>query len=62
MAIETPCIKICVIDQASGLCTGCGRTGAEIGGWLEMTSGQRRRIMAELPKRLCAINTQDQRT
>ena len=28
--IETPCRKICVMDPASGLCTGCGRTLDEI--------------------------------
>jgi uncharacterized protein len=59
MTIETPCIKICVIDLASGLCEGCGRTGVEIGGWLEMTADQRRRIIAELPTRLRTLSAAD---
>jgi uncharacterized protein len=50
--METPCIKVCVIDERSGLCTGCGRTRREIAGWSSMTAKERRRTMAELPARL----------
>jgi predicted Fe-S protein YdhL (DUF1289 family) len=54
MTIDTPCIKVCTLDAASGLCVGCGRTGDEIGGWLTRTPEQRRSIMAALPQRLRA--------
>jgi predicted Fe-S protein YdhL (DUF1289 family) len=54
-SIETPCNKVCVIDAASGLCIGCGRTLAEIGGWISMTADQRRRVMDELPARRVAL-------
>jgi predicted Fe-S protein YdhL (DUF1289 family) len=50
--IESPCNKVCVVDPASSLCIGCGRTLAEIAGWIGFTPDERRRIMAELPKRL----------
>lgn len=50
-AMESPCVKICVIDQASGLCTGCLRTRGEIAVWSSITSAERRKIMSELPKR-----------
>jgi len=53
--IETPCNKVCVLDAVSGLCIGCGRTGAEIGSWIGMTAEERRRIMAEIPARLAAL-------
>lgn len=53
--IESPCNKVCVVDTASGLCVGCGRTLAEIGDWIRLASDQRRRIMAELPARLAAL-------
>ena len=53
--IETPCNKVCVLDAASGLCIGCGRTAAEIGSWIGMTAEQRRRVMAELPARRAAL-------
>ena len=51
MAIETPCTKVCILDPASGLCRGCGRTLEEIGRWTVMTAAERSRIMAELPAR-----------
>ncbi len=53
--MESPCVKICTYDPARGLCTGCGRTLAEIGDWFAMTDDQRRRVMAELPERLKAL-------
>jgi predicted Fe-S protein YdhL (DUF1289 family) len=53
--IETPCTKVCAIDRASGFCMGCGRTGAEIGGWVSMSAPQRRAVMAELPARLALV-------
>jgi predicted Fe-S protein YdhL (DUF1289 family) len=49
--METPCIKVCVIDAKTGLCTGCGRSLVEIASWTTMTDGERRRIMRELPAR-----------
>lgn len=51
MEIASPCVKVCVIDPTSGLCSGCGRTLAEIAAWQSLDDGERRRIMAELPKR-----------
>ena len=50
--LETPCVNICLLDETSGLCVGCGRTGDEIARWVEMTPAQRRAIMAVLPERL----------
>ncbi len=50
--IESPCIKVCVIDKTTRLCEGCGRTLDEIALWATYTNEDRRRIMAELPKRL----------
>ncbi|PPC99798.1 MAG: DUF1289 domain-containing protein [Hyphomicrobium sp.] len=50
--MESPCINICSIDEARGLCTGCGRTRAEIARWTSFTDAERRRIMMELPRRL----------
>jgi predicted Fe-S protein YdhL (DUF1289 family) len=53
--IETPCIKVCVIDRKSRLCEGCGRTIDEIAAWSVYTHEDRRRIMAELPSRLRSV-------
>jgi predicted Fe-S protein YdhL (DUF1289 family) len=55
--METPCEKICVVDQPSGLCRGCGRSLAEIERWTAYSDAERTRIMAELPNRLEAMST-----
>jgi uncharacterized protein len=57
MAIETPCIKTCVLDKLTGLCIGCGRTGNEIAGWSGMTAPQRRTIMDGLAQRLAEMTS-----
>ena len=49
--IESPCVKICVVDPSTGLCLGCFRTVDEIAAWSAMTPEARRRVMAELPGR-----------
>lgn len=51
MGIETPCIGICNLDAASGLCTGCGRTLEEIASWSRISPEKRRKIMGELTGR-----------
>jgi predicted Fe-S protein YdhL (DUF1289 family) len=50
--LETPCVNICLLDDESGLCIGCGRTRGEIARWIDMTPAARRAIMAALPQRL----------
>jgi hypothetical protein len=55
MPIESPCIKVCTLDEASGWCIGCGRTLAEIGGWVAMSQQDRRAVMDTLPARLAMI-------
>lgn len=48
----SPCTGICTIDPASGLCAGCGRTGAEISLWASLTDDARRAIMDGLAERM----------
>ncbi|HYC97427.1 DUF1289 domain-containing protein [Brevundimonas sp.] len=50
-SIATPCVKVCIVDGASGLCLGCWRTLSEIGGWSGLSDDERAAIMAELPAR-----------
>ena len=49
--IESPCVKICVIQPESRLCTGCLRSIDEIGAWSRMSADERRSIMEALPER-----------
>lgn len=53
MPPSSPCVKVCLLDDASGLCRGCGRTLDEIVAWASLGEGARASIMAALPARLC---------
>ena len=55
--IESPCIKVCTLDAASGVCMGCGRTLDEIARWGSMGDAERRAIMQVLPGRLAKTGT-----
>jgi predicted Fe-S protein YdhL (DUF1289 family) len=50
--MESPCIKVCVIDPANGLCEGCRRSRHEIARWSSYTDSERRGIMLELKTRV----------
>jgi len=52
--IESPCNKVCAVDPISALCIGCGRSPAEIEGWMRMGADERGRIRAQMPRRLAA--------
>jgi predicted Fe-S protein YdhL (DUF1289 family) len=57
--VISPCIRLCVINAPSGLCAGCGRTLAEIGGWVDYSESERRAIIATLPARLARIKARE---
>lgn len=48
---ESPCTGVCRLDQA-GVCIGCGRTGPEIGQWLEAGPARKREIRELAASRL----------
>jgi predicted Fe-S protein YdhL (DUF1289 family) len=50
--VSSPCIKICTLDPASGLCSACGRTLDEIARWGTMSEAMRLEIMRGLAARL----------
>lgn len=45
---KNPCIDICKIDKATGLCKGCLRTKAEIKNWKTFSKFERRAILERL--------------
>jgi uncharacterized protein len=49
--VESPCIGVCVIDEASGLCEGCLRTIEEIAIWGSSSAAQRRQVLARIDAR-----------
>jgi uncharacterized protein len=59
--LETPCVNVCLLDEESGLCVGCGRTIDEIAGWASLTDFERRAIMVALPGRLDRLEKAESR-
>ena len=49
--IDSPCVKICVIHPAAGLCVGCHRSLDEIANWSAMSPEGRAAVTAALPAR-----------
>ncbi len=49
--VPSPCIGICIISAASGLCEGCQRNLDEIASWSSYGTAQKRALLAELPSR-----------
>ena len=52
----SPCIKVCQMDPARGVCIGCCRTLDEIARWGSMSEAEQTQRMAELPSRRKALN------
>jgi predicted Fe-S protein YdhL (DUF1289 family) len=49
--VPSPCTGICRLDEATGFCLGCARTGDEIGRWGAAPPAEQRAILAGLPAR-----------
>ena len=47
----SPCISVCRMDGATGLCEGCYRTLDEIAGWGMMADDAKRALWRELVQR-----------
>jgi len=48
----SPCLRICSLDPEARICTGCGRSLAEIGGWMRFSEVERLQVLAQLTDRL----------
>lgn len=49
--MDSPCTKVCVMDEDNRYCLGCKRTLGEIARWGQMSSAERAAITARLPER-----------
>ena len=49
--LPSPCINICQMDAASGLCIGCWRNLDEIAGWAAADDAKRLTILAAVARR-----------
>jgi uncharacterized protein len=55
-AVPSPCVDVCRMNAASGLCEGCARTIDEIGAWSVMSDDDKRAVLRLLPERHAATS------
>lgn len=55
-AVPTPCIGVCQIDEATGLCKGCARTSEEVAAWQKAGADYKLRVWEELPPRRAGLS------
>jgi len=53
--LPSPCISVCRMNAASGLCEGCFRTLDEIQAWGIASDGRRRAIWALIEQRIAPL-------
>ncbi len=49
--VASPCVNVCVMDEASGLCHGCYRTLDEVARWSVMGEAEKSAVVALLETR-----------
>lgn len=54
-ADQSPCTRLCLMDQASSHCLGCWRTLDEITCWSHYSSAQKQAVLAQLEVRRTAM-------
>jgi len=54
--VPSPCINVCVMDERTGLCTGCQRTLDEIAAWSVLDDVDRRVVWTRIGLRRAALN------
>jgi predicted Fe-S protein YdhL (DUF1289 family) len=52
--VQSPCINICQMDAATGLCRGCSRTLDEIAAWARLDDTARLAILSAVEARRSA--------
>lgn len=55
MTVTSPCTGICKLDDTTGWCVGCGRSGDEIAGWGGRTDVSRAQVWDQIPTRLAQL-------
>lgn len=53
--VQSPCIGVCVIDDASGLCQGCFRRADEIQDWWDLDNLSKKKIVSAAKERESAV-------
>lgn len=60
-SIPSPCIGVCKIDDAHGLCIGCARSADEVAEWRSGTEAWRQSVWQAIPGRLADLGVSVQR-
>ncbi|MEM8794256.1 MAG: DUF1289 domain-containing protein [Pseudomonadota bacterium] len=55
MSVASPCTGVCKLDESTGWCLGCGRTGYEIAEWRAYPELRREGIWDQIPDRLTQL-------
>ena len=50
-SVPSPCVSVCRMEEATGLCLGCRRTLEEIRDWIIMTPDEKRAVLARIDVR-----------
>ena len=53
--LPSPCVGVCELDPRTDWCIGCGRSGAELFGWGDLSPARQRAVWAELPTRMATL-------
>ncbi len=56
--MPSPCVSLCKIDPASGLCQGCLRTLDEIVSWSQASEAFKGTVWAEIKRREVLLNVE----
>ncbi|MCC6659062.1 MAG: DUF1289 domain-containing protein [Rhodocyclaceae bacterium] len=53
--VRSPCVKVCEMDEAVGLCKGCCRTQDERDWWVAYSDAQQREVLRRCDQRREAL-------
>jgi predicted Fe-S protein YdhL (DUF1289 family) len=51
--IKSPCIRECIFDEESDVCTGCLRTIKELRAWRTMTDAEKQDVLDRIQEEKC---------
>lgn len=54
--VPSPCVRICVLEPATSVCIGCGRTIDEIASWAGLSDETRLAIIGMLDERMSRLS------